>query len=700
MELEVVNKKILMPQREDGCCSHEHEHHHDGCCGHEHEHHHDGCCGHEHEHHHDEDCCGHEHEHHHHHDGCCCEHDHHHGGGCSCGHEHHTEGGKLFVGELVVGALLFVVAMFTNVLPEQLELPVLVVAYVILGWRVLWSAAKGVARGDAFDENFLMSIATLGAFAVQAWEEAVGVMLFCRLGELFEHRAAEKSRQQIMEAVDLRPEKVNLVVGNEVKTIAATGAKVGDVLIVRVGERIPLDAVVLEGNSFVDTSPITGEPVPLRRQAGDEVISGCINTTEMLKVRVTKLLHESMVSKILASVENAAESKPAMDRFITRFAKVYTPIVVVLALATAVIPSLVTGDWQKWVYTAMTFLVISCPCALVLSVPLSYFAGVGTGSKYGILFKGAVTMDVIKTIKVVALDKTGTLTKGNFVLQKVLPKNIAEEELLALCAAAEQGSNHPLAKSIVTAAEERGLSLVQPESFKEIAGEGLEAQVGQDVVLCGNEKLLARHHVRIIASEALGGSEVLVARNGEYLGKLVVNDTLKADTVASLAKLKQMGVKTVLLTGDIQSEAERVAKLTGVDEVRAGLLPQDKLSALKELRQAYGAIGFVGDGINDAPVLAGADVGMAMGSGADAAMEAADVVFMNSDMDSLPKAFKLAKTTAAIAWQNVVLALGSKIAIMVLGLCGYASMWAAVFADTGVALLCVLNAVRILYKKL
>ena len=697
MELEVVNKKILVPPREEENV-HEH-HHHDGCCGHEHEHHHhDGCCGHEHEHHHD-GCCEHEHEHHHH-DGCCCEHDHHHGGGCCCGHEHHTEGGKFFVAELVVGAALFVAAFVLDIFPEHLQLPVLVVAYLILGWRVLLSAAKGVAHGDAFDENFLMSIATLGAFAVHAWEESVGVMLFCRLGELFEHRAAEKSRHQIMEAVDMRPENVNLLVAGETKVIPAAEAKVGDELLVRVGERIPLDCIVLEGNSFVDTSPITGEPVPQRRRVGDEVLSGCINTTEMLKVQVTRVLRESMVSKILASVENAAESKPAMDKFITRFARVYTPIVVVLALATAIIPSLVTGNWQEWVYTALTFLVISCPCALVLSVPLSYFAGVGTGSKYGILFKGAITMDVLKKVKVVALDKTGTLTKGNFVLQKVLPHEVSEDELLATCAAAEQGSNHPLAKSIVVAAEERGLSLVQPDNFKEIAGEGLEAYLGQDVILCGNEKLLARHHIQIIASKALGGSEVLVARNGAYLGKLVVNDTLKEDTVASLRKLKGMGVKTVLLTGDVKSEAERVAKLTGVDEVRAGLLPQDKVSALQELRKQYGPVLFVGDGINDAPVLAGADVGAAMGSGADAALEAADVVFMNSEMDSLPKGFKLAKITATIAWQNVVMALGSKIAIMLLGLCGYASMWAAVFADTGVAMLCVLNAVRILYKKL
>ncbi len=678
MELEVVNKKILVPNDKDNC--HEH-HHHDGCCNHEHHH---EACGHEH--HHEACCCG--HEHHHHHDGCCC------------GHEHHTEGGKLFVAELVLGAVLFIAAFLFDVFPEELQLPVLVVAYLILGWRVLWSSAKSIARGEVFDENFLMSIATLGAFAVHAWEEAVGVMLFCRLGELFEHHAASKSRMQIMEAVDMRPENVNLLVEGETRIVPAASAKVGDELLVRVGERIPLDCIVVEGNSFVDTSPITGEPVPQRRQAGDVVMSGCINTTEMLKVRVTKVLAESMVSKILASVENAAESKPAMDKFITRFAKVYTPIVVVIAAATAIIPSLVTGNWQEWVYTALTFLVISCPCALVLSVPLSYFAGVGTGSKYGILFKGAVTMDVIKNIKVVALDKTGTLTKGNFVLQKVVPQDISEDELLTLCAAAEQSSNHPLAKSIVAAAQERSLSLPQPEYFKEIAGEGLESKLDGNVLLCGNEKLMARYQVTVTDSSRCGGSEVLVARNGVYVGKLIVNDTLKEDTVASLAKLKKLGVKTVLLTGDVQNEAERVARLTGVDEVRAGLLPQDKVTALKELRQKYGPVLFVGDGINDAPVLAGADVGAAMGSGADAALEAADVVFMNSEMDSLPKGFKLAKLTAAIAWQNVVMALGSKIAIMIAGLFGYASMWAAVFADTGIAMLCVLNAVRILYKKL
>ena len=604
--------------------------------------------------------------------------------------------------EIVLGGAVFIITEWLGLVPEAYHMYFLIFAYILLGGRIVLTALKNIAKGNVFDENFLMTVATLGAFAIQAWEEAVGVMFFYRVGEYFEQRAVEKSRGQIMDAVDLRPEVVNLLVGEEVKVIPAADAHVGDILLVRVGDRIPLDGVVIDGESLVDTSPVTGEPVPVKRKYGDEVVSGCVNTSGMLKIRVEKVLEESMVTRILDSVENAAASKPTIDRFITRFARVYTPFVVAAAVLTAVVPSLITGDWNKWIYTALTFLVISCPCALVLSVPLAFFSGIGAGSKYGILFKGGVAMEALKNIAAVVMDKTGTVTKGNFVLQKV---NAAEgmdaDELLRLCASAELVSTHPIAVSIVEAAKAEKLELVRPDKFEEIAGEGLVAYFGARKVLCGNTKLLQRFNVEYGGyTPTESGSEVLVADNGLYMGQLLINDTLKEDAKEAIASLKAQGLVTAMLTGDAQKEAQAVAKEAGIDEVRAQLLPQDKLSELNMLRNKYGPVMFVGDGINDAPVLAGADAGAAMGSGADAAIEAADVVFMNSEVKAIPQAIAIARATGAIAWQNVIFALTIKVIIMIAGLMGYASMWAAVFADTGVSLLCVLNSIRILYKKI
>ena len=604
--------------------------------------------------------------------------------------------------EIVLGGAVFIITEWLGLVPEAYHMYFLIFAYILLGGRIVLTALKNIAKGNVFDENFLMTVATLGAFAIQAWEEAVGVMFFYRVGEYFEQRAVEKSRGQIMDAVDLRPEVVNLLVGEEVKVIPAADAHVGDILLVRVGDRIPLDGVVIDGESLVDTSPVTGEPVPVKRKYGDEVVSGCVNTSGMLKIRVEKVLEESMVTRILDSVENAAASKPTIDRFITRFARVYTPFVVAAAVLTAVIPSLITGDWNKWIYTALTFLVISCPCALVLSVPLAFFSGIGAGSKYGILFKGGVAMEALKNIAAVVMDKTGTVTKGNFVLQKV---NAAEgmnaDELLRLCASAELVSTHPIAVSIVEAAKAEKLELVRPDKFEEIAGEGLVAYFGARKVLCGNTKLLQRFNVEYGGyTPTESGSEVLVADNGLYMGQLLINDTLKEDAKEAIASLKAQGLVTAMLTGDAQKEAQAVAKAAGIDEVRAQLLPQDKLSELNMLRNKYGPVMFVGDGINDAPVLAGADAGAAMGSGADAAIEAADVVFMNSEVKAIPQAIAIARATGTIAWQNVIFALTVKVIIMIAGLMGYASMWAAVFADTGVSLLCVLNSIRILYKKI
>ncbi len=595
-----------------------------------------------------------------------------------------------------VGAVLFVAAIF---LPKELATITYVLAYVILGGKILKEAGKNILKGQVFDENFLMSIATLAAFVIGDYAEAVGVMLFFRIGEYFEEIAVEKSRTQIMDAVDLRPEVVNYVHNSHVHVIPAKEAKIGDVLLVRVGERIPLDGVVVAGKSRIDTAPITGEPVPVSVRTGDKVTSGCINTSGTLQMRVEATLEESMVTRILDAVENAAASKPKIDRFITRFARVYTPVVVGLAVLTALIPSIVTGDWYYWIYTAISFLVISCPCALVLSVPLAYFAGIGTASKQGILFKGGLAMEMMKHVKAVVMDKTGTITEGNFVVQKCVAVNGEEEELLRIAAIAESVSTHPIAHSIVLKAKECGFEIEQPISVDEIAGKGVCAETSQGKVLCGNRAWMLENQIGLSEQGIASGTEVCVALEGNYLGCIVISDTVKSDSKSAIATLKKAGFKTVMLTGDAKESAEAVAKEVGVEEVYAKLLPEEKLSHLNTLRRKYGNVMFVGDGINDAPVLAGADVGAAMGSGADAAMEAADLVFMTSSMEAIPVALSISKKTNAIALQNVVFAIVIKVAVMILGLLGMANMWMAVFADTGVAMLCVLNSVRTLFKK-
>ena len=562
-------------------------------------------------------------------------------------------------------------------------------------------AVRNIGKGQIFDENFLMSLATIGAFVIREYPEAVGVMLFYRVGEFFEDLAVRKSRGQIMDAVDMRPEVVNLVQEEEIRIIGAEEAKIGDVLLVRPGDRIPLDGVVVEGESRIDTSPITGEPLPVKAETGDKVLSGCVNTSGQLKIRVEKPLSESMVTRILNSVENAAASKPQMERFITKFARVYTPVVIVLALGTAVLPSLVTGNWNYWIYTALSFLVMSCPCALVLSVPLSFFSGIGAGSKKGILFKGGVALEALNHVKAVVMDKTGTITKGNFVLQKIVSAGrMTEEELLKICASCEQNSTHPIGIGITAAAKEKGLELESPAELEEIAGHGIRAEILGSEVLCGNRKLMEKYKVSLkeYKNDAYG-AEVLVAIDGKYAGYLLISDTIKEDAKSAVQRLNRQGIFSVMLTGDAQGSAQAVASEVGIDEVHAKLLPQDKLTELQKIRAEKGEVMFVGDGINDAPVLAGADVGAAMGSGADAAIEAADVVFMTSGMEAIPQSIAIAKYSCRISRQNVVVALAVKVLVMILGLCGFASMWAAVFADSGVAMICVLNSVRVLYKK-
>ena len=624
-----------------------------------------------------------DHPHTHHHE-CGCDH-------CHQGHEdhhHHNHSQSDHEGRtILIGAALFALGL----LLAWLDVPVFsaiiyIGAYLLLGMEVLSTAVKNLVKGHVFDENFLMSIATLGAFVIGEFPEAVGIMLFYRVGEYFEKKAVARSRSQIMKAVDLRPETVNLTDG---RTIPAADANAGDLLLVRPGDRIPLDGTVVSGESRIDTAPITGEPVPVAVKPGDPVISGCINTSGQLTVRAEKPLSESMVTRILQAVESAAAGKPKIDRFITRFARIYTPVVVIAAVLTAVLPSLITGQWNYWIYTALSFLVMSCPCALVLSVPLAFFSGIGVGSKKGILFKSGLSIEALAGIRAVALDKTGTLTRGDFRVQPCDPA------LLQLCASCEQNSTHPIAVSLTAAAKEQGLSLTVPEELEEIPGHGIRAVLNGKTVLCGNARLMERFGITVSATDGT----VLAAVDGEHIGSILISDSLKPGAKDAVASLKAMGITPVMLTGDTPPNAPSVAETAGIGEVHARLLPQDKLTELQNIRSILGKTMFVGDGINDAPVLAGADVGAAMGSGADAAIEAADVVYMTSAVEAIPESIRIARRTQSIAWQNVIFALAVKLIVMVLGLLGYASMWMAVFADSGVAMLCVLNSIRLLYSR-
>lgn len=601
--------------------------------------------------------------------------------------------------ELGIGIVLFIAGKIFESSKPVYSTACFLLAYLILGIKIVWTALRNISKGQVFDENFLMSIATIGAFGIGEYAEAVGVMLFYRIGELFEEKAVERSRSQIMDVIDMRPEVVNFVNEHgDVSVIDAEEAEIGDILLVRPGDRIPLDGVITDGETMIDTSPVTGEPVPISGFEGTEVTSGCLNTSGVIKIRVEKVLEESMVTRIMNSVENAAASKPKMDRFITRFSRVYTPFVVFMALATAIIPSIITGNWTHWVYTALTFLVISCPCALVLSVPLAFFSGIGAGSKIGILFKGGAALETLKDITSVVMDKTGTITKGNFKVQDVVTfGDVTRNELLSLAASCEESSTHPIAKSIMEAAKEENISYKTAESAKEIAGHGSVIKLDGSEVLAGNKKLMNQYHIAGEYKETTSyGTEVFLAKDGVLIGAVVIADTLKDDAKSAIASLKAQKLHTIMLTGDSESAANAIAEETGIDEVYSKLLPDEKLLKLQEQRTKHGAVMFVGDGINDAPVLAGADCGAAMGSGADAAIEAADVVFMTSSVEAIPQAIAIGKKASRIAWQNVVFALVVKALVMILGLLGFANMWMAVFADTGVAMLCVLNSIRAL----
>lgn len=652
---------------------------------------------------------GHSHKHHSEH------HSHHeHGDSCCCGdahenkneeeHKHsHSHGDDHGLILLLIGIAVFVAAIILehtlDIFP--ITLGVYIAAYLILGFNILKSTFKNIKAGNFFDENFLMTVATIGAFALGDFTEAVGVVLFFRIGEFFEDFAVAKSRKAITDVASLKVEEADVLVNGEFVRTPSEDIKVGDILRIKAGERIAADGIVESGTSRIDTSAVNGEPVPMSVRKGDKIMSGCINLNEMFTLRVTAAADDSMISKIARAVEDASAEKPQIDRFITRFAKVYTPIVIAAAVLTAIVPSLITGDWSKWIYSALTFLVISCPCALVLSVPLAYFSGIGASSKLGILFKGGNSIEALGKVKAIAFDKTGTLTDGTFSVTKVeCFGNADENALLTICGSCEQGSTHPVAESITSYCREKNLALVSPEKSEELAGRGVSSELNSKKILCGNERLIAENGIKLPASLApTSGSVVYVAVDGNAVGRVVVSDTIKKTSRDAMKKLRALGIKTAMFTGDKKENAEIAANELGIDIVRAELLPDGKLEEIRKLRSEYGSVMFVGDGINDGPVLAGADVGGAMQSGSDLALEAADAVFMNSEPEAVVTAKKIANKTLRISYENIIFALAIKAVVLVLGLLGHPNMWLAVFADSGTAMLLILNSIRILRTK-
>ncbi len=614
---------------------------------------------------------------------------------------------KKMLARIIIAAVMFIGGIVTSaLLPEDfdyawlVQLSIFGATYILLGWDVIWKAIRNIAHGQVFDENFLMTIASVGAMIVGEYMEGAAVMLFYRVGDLFESVAVGKSRRSIAEMVDINPEYANLECDGEVEEVDPEDIQCGDIIVIRPGERIPLDGVVVSGSSGLNTSALTGESALRDVAEGDEVISGCLNTTGLLRVRVSRPYSDSTVARILDLVENSSENKAKTENFITKFARVYTPVVVIAAVVLAVIPPLfllLVGNeprWGEWVYRALTFLVVSCPCALVISVPLSYFGGIGGASKHGIMVKGANFLEALHKAEVFVFDKTGTLTKGSFAVTEAYPVGITEEELLGICAAAEKFSTHPIAASIVRAAQDAQTA----ENAEELAGLGVRAQVGGREVCVGNERLMKQCGAECVSPES-AGTAVHCAVDGKYAGYLIISDEIKSGAADALSSLKKLcGAKTVMLTGDRRLTGESVAASVGIDEVHTELLPDGKVALVEELYESKldgTSLVFVGDGMNDAPALARADVGIAMGGlGSDAAIEAADIVLMNDNIEKLPVAVKIARKTHNIVIQNIVFALGVKILVLILTALGFANMWAAVFADVGVSVIAILNAMR------
>ena len=604
---------------------------------------------------------------------------------------------KMMLARIVAGAVLFVAAIL---IPAEgwLKLILFLVPYLVVGWKVLKKAAINIAHGQVFDENFLMCIATIGAFASGEYMEGVAVMLFYQVGELFENYAVGRSRKSISELMDIRPDVANVEKDGAIEAVDPEEVTVGDVIVVQPGERVPLDGTVIEGCSMLDTAALTGESVPRSVRTGDSVISGCINQSGVLRIHVEKEFGESTVSKILELVENSSSRKAEAEKFITKFARYYTPAVCFAAVALAVIPSLITGDWLMWVKRALLFLVVSCPCALVISIPLSFFGGIGGASRQGVLVKGANFLETLAKVDTVVFDKTGTLTEGTFKVTAVHPEKMSEAELLELAALVESYSTHPISRSIIEAYG-RDPERHRVADVEEIAGHGVKATVdGHRVVAVGNSRLMESLGAKWTPCERTG-TIIHIAVDGEYEGHIVISDTVKPDAAEAIQALRGLGVRrTVMLTGDSEAVGKRVAEELGLDEAFCGLLPADKVEHVEQLlKESKGALAFVGDGNNDAPVLSRADIGIAMGAlGSDAAIEAADVVLMNDRPLSIATAISISRRTHRIVRQNIVFALGVKAVVLVLSALGLANMWAAVFADVGVSVLAILNAMRAL----
>ena len=604
-----------------------------------------------------------------------------------------------------IGAVIYVAGILLKTEIKFLSLAVFLVAFLIIGGEIVLNALKNISRGRIFDENFLMSIATIGAFIIGDYAEGVAVMLFYQVGELFQSYAVNKSRKSIASLMDIRPDYANVQRGDVLEKVDPDEVKIGDIIVIKAGEKIPLDAVVVEGHSMVETSALTGESVPRDVDEGDILLSGCINLNGLLTARVIKEFGESTVSKILDLVENASSKKSNSENFITKFARYYTPGVVIVAAILAIIPPLVLegATFSDWIYRALVFLVISCPCALVISIPLSFFGGIGGASRSGILVKGSNYLEALAETEIAVFDKTGTLTKGVFKVQEVVPYTISKEELLELTAFAESYSNHPISQSLKKAYGKE-IDTTRISNVEEISGHGVVAAVDGKTVAAGNVKLMKSLNITYREAENILGTVVYVAVDNEYKGYIVIADEIKEDAARAIADLKAARVKqTVMLTGDIKPIGERVASRLGLDKVYTELLPGDKVQMVEDLfgqKSAKGKLAFVGDGINDAPVLARADVGIAMGGlGSDAAIEAADVVIMTDEPSKVATAMKISKKTLRIVKQNITLALGVKGIVLLLGAMGFASMWAAVFADVGVAVLAILNAIRMLNVK-
>jgi len=626
-----------------------------------------------------------------------------------------TKSQKKDLARIIVAGCIFAVLMVlehTGLLPELppegynwLGLGLFLVPYVIIAYDVIFTAGRNIAHGQVFDENFLMLVATVGAFVVGEFSEGVAVMLFYQVGELFQDVAVNRSRQSIKELMDITPEYANIEKDGKIEQVDPDDVELGATIVIKPGEKIPIDGIVLKGESMVDTASLTGESVPRKVKTGDEVISGCVNENSTLYVQTTKLYEDSTVYKILELVENAGAKKAKAEKFITKFAKYYTPIVVFAAAAIFLIPSFITGDWFEWLTRACTFLVVSCPCALVISVPMGFFGGIGVASREGILIKGGNYLEAAAKLGTVVFDKTGTLTQGVFKITEICPENgFTENELLETAAYAEQMSNHPIAESIKNAHLDAGgkidLSLLSENN--EVSGHGIEAVLKSEKILAGNAKLMNKHGIEF-TEKTTGGTVCYVAKNGKYMGHIIISDVVKAEAKEAVSGLKAEGVeRTVMLTGDRKAAGEEVAGQLGLDQVYTDLLPQDKVTKVEELlktKKEGSNLAFVGDGINDTPVLARSDIGFAMGAiGSDAAIEAADIVIMDDDIRKISKTMRISRFTLGIVKQNIVFALVVKIGIIILSALGFANMWIAVFGDVGVAVLCILNAMRILSK--